>query len=151
MKGADSLHPPYKLPGLFSSAQLSPRSSDMSTLYTLSAPELSTLLWAIPALFVAHRALKALKALLAPLSSGLRNLPGPKNPSFLWGNLKEIFEGTNSSVQEAWLEKYGHVIRYRTAFGVRLSDPYCDSLNILISCFNSRRRKIVSSLPTPVP
>ncbi|KEP48914.1 cytochrome P450 family protein [Rhizoctonia solani 123E] len=47
------------------------------------------------------------------LFSPLRELPGPPNESFIFGNLKRVFAAPNSVVHESWLEKYGSTVRYR--------------------------------------
>ncbi|CAE6474246.1 unnamed protein product [Rhizoctonia solani] len=47
------------------------------------------------------------------LFSPLRELPGPSNESFIFGNLKRIFASPNSVIHESWLEEYGSTIRYR--------------------------------------
>ncbi|CAE7228755.1 unnamed protein product [Rhizoctonia solani] len=47
------------------------------------------------------------------LFSPLRELPGPPNESFIFGNLKRIFASPNSIIHESWLEEYGSTIRYR--------------------------------------
>ncbi|CCO34133.1 hypothetical protein BN14_08225 [Rhizoctonia solani AG-1 IB] len=47
------------------------------------------------------------------LFSPLRELPGPSNESFIFGNLKRIFAAPNSVIHEAWLEEYGSTLTYR--------------------------------------
>ncbi|KAJ1300945.1 hypothetical protein OPQ81_003371 [Rhizoctonia solani] len=47
------------------------------------------------------------------LFSPLRELPGPSNESFIFGNLKRIFAAPNSVIHESWLEEYGSTLRYR--------------------------------------
>ncbi|KAI0933177.1 hypothetical protein AcV7_004723 [Taiwanofungus camphoratus] len=49
--------------------------------------------------------------LVQPYISSLRSLPGPPNPSWLYGNLKEVDE--NWSLHEAWIQKYGPAIKYK--------------------------------------
>lgn len=56
--------------------------------------------------------------LLAPYFSPLRDLPGPKSKSFIWGNLGEIRKAENSKLHEEWIEKYGKVIKYKGFFNV---------------------------------
>ncbi|QRV98590.1 cytochrome P450 family protein [Ceratobasidium sp. AG-Ba] len=50
---------------------------------------------------------------LRKLFSPLRHLPGPKNESLMFGNLKRIFAAPNSVVHEAWVEEYGPTYVYR--------------------------------------
>ena len=61
---------------------------------------------------------KLLEVFIKPLFSPLRDLPGPPSPSFVFGNLKEIFDADNSVLHEAWTEKYGHTLMYRAWFNV---------------------------------
>ena len=56
--------------------------------------------------------------LLEPFRSSLLNLPGPTNPSWFLGNLRQIFESDGESVCEEWVEQYGHTIMYRGWFNV---------------------------------
>jgi hypothetical protein len=58
---------------------------------------------------------------IRPWKSALRNLQGPPNQSFLWGNRKQIMAQNPGVVQEAWEEEYGHVYSFRTPFSVRSS------------------------------
>ncbi|KAI0795607.1 cytochrome P450 [Abortiporus biennis] len=51
------------------------------------------------------------------IRSPLRNLPGPPNPSFIFGQMKAIFKADNSVLQEEWVVKYGHTISYKGFFG----------------------------------
>lgn len=61
--------------------------------------------------------------LLAPYFSPLRDLPGPKSKSFIWGNLGEIRKAENSKLHEEWIEKYGKVIKYKGFFNVSCIVP----------------------------
>ena len=45
--------------------------------------------------------------------STLRDLPGPPNASWLFGNLKEIYSAENAVTQERWTAQYGDTIKYR--------------------------------------
>ncbi|KAG9094931.1 hypothetical protein FS749_011509 [Ceratobasidium sp. UAMH 11750] len=47
------------------------------------------------------------------LFSPLRHLPGPRNESFLFGNLRRIFAAQNSVIHEAWIKEYGSTYVYR--------------------------------------
>ncbi|TFY55501.1 hypothetical protein EVJ58_g8212 [Rhodofomes roseus] len=59
---------------------------------------------------------KLVELLVAPLFSPLRSLPGPPSPSFIFGNLKEIFDAENSVLHEAWTDKYGNTFKYKAWF-----------------------------------
>ncbi|EPQ50323.1 cytochrome P450 [Gloeophyllum trabeum ATCC 11539] len=48
--------------------------------------------------------------------SPARDIPGPPNPSLLWGHLREIVKAENSVLHEQWLEEYGPVVRYTGMF-----------------------------------
>ena len=51
--------------------------------------------------------------------SPLRNLPGPKNAHWRIGNFTDVQEQDSSRLQEEWVRTYGHVMVYRSGFGVR--------------------------------
>ena len=61
---------------------------------------------------------KLVVALSKPLRSPLLTLPGPKSPSWLWGQSKQIFAAENSVLHQEWIEKYGKVITYTGFLGV---------------------------------
>ena len=61
---------------------------------------------------------KAVKFLISPYFSPMRDLQGPKSISFIWGNLEEIRKAENSKMHEEWTEKYGKVITYKGFFCV---------------------------------
>ncbi|KAG9075295.1 hypothetical protein FRC06_010168 [Ceratobasidium sp. 370] len=50
------------------------------------------------------------------LFSPLRHLAGPKNDSFIFGNLKRVFAAPNSTLHEEWRELYGSAYAYRVFF-----------------------------------
>lgn len=50
------------------------------------------------------------------LRSPLRALPGPKGTSWLYGNLKDIFNAENSVLHEGWVEQYGTTLKYKGFF-----------------------------------
>ena len=56
---------------------------------------------------------------IRPFTSQIRNLPGPRMKSLLWGNMKEIIDEDNSVPQERWVAEYGPTIMYRGFLGVR--------------------------------
>jgi hypothetical protein len=55
----------------------------------------------------------AARRVLGPFFSPLRNLPGPSNPSFLFGHFKEMTMADLAVAQERWVEKYGSTIVYK--------------------------------------
>ncbi|KAG8743100.1 hypothetical protein FRC10_000400 [Ceratobasidium sp. 414] len=50
------------------------------------------------------------------LFSPLRHLAGPKNDSFIFGNLRRVFAAPNSTLHEEWREQYGSAYAYRIFF-----------------------------------
>ncbi|KAI0357859.1 cytochrome P450 [Trametes cingulata] len=56
--------------------------------------------------------------LIRPITTPLKNLPGPPSPSWLWGNLKVIHEEDNSVPQERWAAEYGPIITYKSFFSM---------------------------------
>ncbi|KIK57951.1 hypothetical protein GYMLUDRAFT_45751 [Collybiopsis luxurians FD-317 M1] len=54
------------------------------------------------------------------LTSPLRNLPGPPNSSWIYGNSKEIQSAANSVAHEKWVEEHGNTIVYKWFFSYRL-------------------------------
>ncbi|PIL29246.1 cytochrome P450 [Ganoderma sinense ZZ0214-1] len=53
-----------------------------------------------------------------PFTSQIRNLPGPRMTSLVWGNMKEILDEDNSVPQERWVAEYGSTIMYRGFLGL---------------------------------
>ncbi|KDQ16690.1 hypothetical protein BOTBODRAFT_106698 [Botryobasidium botryosum FD-172 SS1] len=92
-------------------------SSTSSVSQFLQSLSLGTIAWILVGLYAAPKIAGGLQSLFQPLSSPLRNLPGPKKYNLLWGNLKEIFQSEGPKVQEGWIKEFGPVIRYRIAFG----------------------------------
>ncbi|KDQ07870.1 hypothetical protein BOTBODRAFT_38429 [Botryobasidium botryosum FD-172 SS1] len=75
----------------------------------------STIVWILLGLYVVRLLFKAASK---PLSSGLRHIPGPENPSTIWGHIKMLtLSDEPTRVHEGWIKKYGHVTQNRTAFG----------------------------------
>jgi hypothetical protein len=81
---------------------------------------------------------KLLKAVYRQWTSPLRHFPGPPSPSFLYGNIKQIFNAVSyiseyvasiygidisvgkdrSVLHEKWVEEYGNTIKYKGFFHV---------------------------------
>ncbi|TFK45671.1 cytochrome P450 [Heliocybe sulcata] len=55
---------------------------------------------------------KIASRVIRPLLSPVRNLPGPPNPSIVFGHMKAMFGNDFASVQEGWLREYGPVVRF---------------------------------------
>ena len=70
--------------------------------------------------------------------SPLRKLPGPPSQSWLYGNVKQIFERGQSIAWDEWMLTYGKTFRYPVLFNVRFL-PHCFWLDL----------KSVSSRPFP--
>ena len=50
--------------------------------------------------------------------SALRNLPGPKSHSWLYGNIKEILEKGQTVAWDEWMSTYGKTFQYPVLFNV---------------------------------
>ncbi|KAF8953061.1 cytochrome P450 [Flammula alnicola] len=79
------------------------------------AYELSVSLLAILGIYGLY---KIAKFLYDQWTSPLRVLPGPASPSFIYGNMKEIWEAENSVLHEKWVEQYGSTIKYKEYAGI---------------------------------
>ena len=77
------------------------------------------LITAAAATLAVYGAWKAIVFLTRPWRSNLRYLPGPKNPSFMWGNMKQIQMADNQSLHEQWVRDYGKTFKYKGFFLVR--------------------------------
>jgi hypothetical protein len=53
--------------------------------------------------------------------SPLRSIPGPKNAQWLKGSFVDVPEVNSLRLQEEWVKTYGHVLKYYSFFGVRVS------------------------------
>jgi len=68
-------------------------------------------------------ALALIKRFLRP---SLSNIRGPKSPSFIHGNLLELFQSQVGQADFAWQSLYGDVVRFKTVFGedqLLVADP----------------------------
>lgn len=52
---------------------------------------------------------------IAPLSSQLRDLPGPKSKSLIWGNFKEINKAGPGELHAEWVREYGPTMSYKVS------------------------------------
>ena len=66
---------------------------------------------------------KVFPILISPYTSPLRFIPGPPNPSWLYGHLRAIFNAQASELHEKWTQEYGKTIRYKGFFNVSSDIP----------------------------
>jgi hypothetical protein len=64
--------------------------------------------------------------------SALRNVPGPGGAHWLKGNFTEVQETDSTRLQEEWVRKYGHVLKFQSLLWVRF--PSFFPLEISSSC-----------------
>ena len=57
--------------------------------------------------------------------SPLRNLPGPKSRSWLYGNIKEIIENGPTVAWDEWMSTYGKTFRYSGVLNVHPLSVCC--------------------------
>jgi len=67
--------------------------------------------------------------------SPLRKLPGPPSQSWLYGNIKQIFERGQSVAWDEWVSTYGRTFLYRDMFNVRFLFHSTVSPLASTSCF----------------
>ncbi|KZV83329.1 cytochrome P450 [Exidia glandulosa HHB12029] len=72
---------------------------------------------AFAALAVCYAASKISQLLWHKFTTPLRNLRGPKNPSVVWGNFKEVNHEDDSVVYERWIKEYGKTFRFHEFLG----------------------------------
>lgn len=60
----------------------------------------------------------------------LKNVPGPKAPSWLWGSEWQIHESAPGAPYIKWKQQYGDVIKYKGALGVSVSS---DSASVMLN------------------
>jgi len=82
----------------------------MATLMRLAGSLTATLL--------AYGLYKVIKLIYGEVTSPLRDLPGPKSSSWIYGNFKEIWEAENSVLHEKWVQQYGPTLRYKGFLGL---------------------------------
>ena len=58
--------------------------------------------------------------IITPYFSPLHDLPGPKSPSFVFGNFREIFKAEPGELHKKWVAEYGPTLASRRA-------GYCSS------------------------
>ena len=96
------------------------------------APIVRSLVFAISA-FIGVSAAYVLYILMrrriSAYRSPLRNVPGPGGAHWFKGNFTEVPEPDSTRLQEEWVRKYGHVLKYQSFLWVRFF-----SLEISLSC-----------------
>ncbi|GLB35567.1 putative cytochrome p450 [Lyophyllum shimeji] len=91
------------------------------------------LLASLGACLAAYGISKGLRLIYDELTSPLRQLPGPKSSSFIYGNFKEIRAEGDSTAQERWVQEYGSTFKFRGFFGTtRLYTTDLKALNHII-------------------
>ncbi|KAF9484968.1 cytochrome P450 [Pholiota conissans] len=80
---------------------------------------LQQLLFSLLATGGAYAFYRVTKFFYAQWTSPLHALPGPPNPSLIYGNMKLIWEAENSVLHEKWVEEYGPTITYNVLFGAK--------------------------------
>ena len=58
---------------------------------------------------------------IAAYRSLLRNIPGPAGGHWFKGNFTEVEEADSTRLQEEWVQKYGHVLKFQSILWVRFS------------------------------
>jgi hypothetical protein len=58
---------------------------------------------------------------LSAYRSPLRNIPGPGGARWFKGNFSEVQETDSTRLQEEWVRKYGHVLKYQSFLWVRFA------------------------------
>jgi hypothetical protein len=72
-------------------------------------------------LLVTYASYRLLRASIKSHRSPFRDLPGPTNPSYIYGNILELFSsgGDYNDAFEAWGNKYGNTFVTKGFFNVR--------------------------------
>jgi hypothetical protein len=85
------------------------------------APVIRSLFFAVSALIVTSATyvlyILARRRILAYRSS-LRNVPGPEGAHWFKGNFTTVLEADSTRLQEEWVRKYGHVLKYQSTLWV---------------------------------
>jgi hypothetical protein len=85
------------------------------------APVIRSLFFAVSALIVASATyvlyILARRRILA-YRSPLRNVPGPEGAHWFKGNFTAVLEPDSTRLQEEWIRKYGHVLKFQSTLWV---------------------------------
>ncbi|EED78315.1 predicted protein [Postia placenta Mad-698-R] len=88
---------------------------------------------------------KLVSILINIVSSPLRNIPGPPNSSWVYGNMKEIFKEEHTVMHEAWVATYGNTIKYKEWFSRnKLCTVDTRALNYILSHSNKYQKSSVA-------
>ncbi|KAF9453706.1 cytochrome P450 [Macrolepiota fuliginosa MF-IS2] len=52
------------------------------------------------------------------INNPLKNFPGPPSPSWIYGNMRQIWDAENSVMHEQWIAEYGSTIKYKVFLGM---------------------------------
>jgi hypothetical protein len=74
---------------------------------------------------------RLVRALLHPFFSPLKDVPGPKSNSAMFGHFKEILEADPGVLHEKWAKEFGPVLKYKMILNVR--HLFC-VLRFLVNC-----------------
>ncbi|KAF9534062.1 cytochrome P450 [Crepidotus variabilis] len=85
------------------------------------------------AALLAYFVSKLVKIAYREWNSPLKVLPGPSNPSFLYGNMKQIWDAEASELHEKWTKEFGSTLRYQSFLGMsRLYTTDTKALNHML-------------------
>nr|BAK09450.1 cytochrome P450 [Postia placenta] len=88
---------------------------------------------------------KLVSILINIVLSPLRNIPGPPNSSWVYGNMKEIFKEEHTVMHEAWVATYGNTIKYKEWFSRnKLCTVDTRALNYILSHSNKYQKSSVA-------
>ncbi|KAJ7434100.1 cytochrome P450 [Mycena galericulata] len=92
----------------------------------------SQILLPIAATFLCYGLLHVVQLLYHELTSPLRNVTGPRNPSFILGNLKEMMD--DASLPAQWRSEFGRTFRFKGLFSIsELHSSDIKAVNHIIS------------------
>lgn len=102
----------------------------------MPATVLIRLAGSLAASIVAYGVYRVARFVYSELTSPLRDLPGPQNPSLLYGNFKQIHAAENSVLQEQWVQEHGTTLKYKIFAMTRLYTTDTKALNhILVNSY----------------
>ncbi|KAH9483580.1 Cytochrome P450 monooxygenase 205 [Psilocybe cubensis] len=80
---------------------------------------LGQFIWSAIAPLALYTVYKLVNLIHEEATSPLRGLPGPESPSFIWGNIKDIWNSTDSAIYDKWVEEHGSTIKYMGPAGLK--------------------------------
>ncbi|KAI0058333.1 cytochrome P450 [Artomyces pyxidatus] len=100
----------------------------------ISALSVSTVFLTLGASFGLYVLYGFVVAQLLAFTSPLRDLPGPKRSSFVFGSYPGIPEFEATRLQEEWTEQYGHTYKFHSFFGTqKVTTTDLKALNHILS------------------